>query len=320
MNFVNLPNADSTIVSAHSSDPQQDPPQQEGRELTEESLLRSDNHIKKEQIKEPYWESLTSMNIARSKFGSATHNNKIYIFCGKFKRAARNSKKGVKCNKAEVYDPQANTWTDLPSMPTARINCSCTVVDDDIYIIGGELENEKSSTKKCMVFHTMTKKYSTIPPMKFCTDKHESIAVGKCIYVFGGYRAKGTTQIYDTETQKWTVKSSMNIPRYSFTSAVIGNTIYAIGGMKDYAIGKVKNVPKYHRYVETMEEYDIEADKWTISQQKMKNRRAGGSAVVIGGSTIKVIGGYDEKGIITAIESFDTLHQKWSGSYIIPSK
>ena len=43
-----------------------------------------------------------------------------------------------------------------------------------------------------------------------------------------------------------------------------------------------------------MEEYDTETDDWKISKEKMRNRRADCSVVVVG-ARIQVLGGYDDK-------------------------
>ena len=310
---INLTNADSTVVSSSSG------LLESSKEENIHSTSERATCVNKEQrAEEPYWKNLTNMTFRRSRFGSAVHDNKIYIFGGVFTSKEENIL-GKRTNMADIFDLQTNSWTELPNMRRARCNCSCAVVGDNIYIIGGEIKNEKSMTNHCEVFNINTKTWSTMPPMKNETSQHSSAAIGKMIFVFGGRNGRGLTVAYDTVARKWIAKSKMNVNRYSFASAVANNKIYAIGGMREFPPGKYRVGKEYYRYVETMEEYDIVTDKWVISKQKMRNRRAGCSAVTIG-STIKIIGGQDEEGLVSSIETFDTLQEKWSGCIIPPSK
>ena len=286
----------------------------------EKSHSTSERALKQENRTEPCWENLPDMMYSRIKFVSATHGNQLYVFGGTICRKEQKQKVGRKSNKVEMFDPQTNTWTELPNMPHAKSNCSCALVGDNIYVIGGEIKDEKRASYDSEAYNIKTKTWSTLPPMNHARASHSSVAIGDLIYVFGGYRGKGSTEVYDTVAREWNVRSRMNIHRYSFTSVVVNNKIYAIGGMKEFPSGMNRDTPQYHRYLETMEEYDIETNKWIfLVNEKMGNRRAGCSAVVVG-STIKVLGGYDEKETVSSIESFDILQRKWSGCFIPPSK
>ena len=301
--------ADASVVSV-SSDPLESPQGEEN------SLTPSHQHaVKTEKAQELHWKNLQNMIYQRARFSYAKHGNKLYVFGGH----CQDDKKHRSKNKAEVFDLETNSWTKLPSMCYGRSDSSCAVVGENIYVMGGLREGAKTPCSECEVFNTKTKTWSTIPKMNFAKEKHSSAAIGDKIYVFGGYRGRCITEMYDTVACTWTMKSRMKIGRYSFASAVVNNKIFAIGGMKEFPTGKNANTPKYHRFLETMEEYDIEKDEWTLSEEKMRNRRCGFSAVVLG-STIKVLGGHDEKEIVTSIESFDTVQRKWSGCFIAPSR
>ena len=288
----------------------------QGEEMT---LVSDQIMIKQEEQREPYWENLPDMLLKRSKFGSATHDNKIYVFGGVTCPGGKKLKTGTRTNKAEMFDCQTNSWIELPDMPSARSECSCAVVGDNIYIIGGLKNSEKSASYDGEVFNTKTTTWSDLPSMNYPQSKHQSVAAGDMIYVFGGYRGSDYTEAYDTVAREWTVKSRMNVHRYECASAVVNNKIFAMGGMREFCVGTNKNAPQYHRYLETMEEYDIKKDEWTLSKEKMRNRRAGCSATVVG-STIKIIGGYDEKGPVISIEAFNTIKREWNGCFIPPPK
>jgi hypothetical protein len=46
---------------------------------------------------------------------------------------------------AEAYDPSSNTWEDLPSMLSPRIDFAAVTLDGSIYVIGGKTGSDLSS-------------------------------------------------------------------------------------------------------------------------------------------------------------------------------
>jgi len=44
-------------------------------------------------------------------------------------------------NSTEAYSPSNNSWIKLKPMPTARFQLSSNVVNDVIYVIGGDIFN-----------------------------------------------------------------------------------------------------------------------------------------------------------------------------------
>ena len=53
---------------------------------------------------------------------------------------------GSSVNSAYVYDPQANAWTQLASMGTARHGHASAAVDGKLYVFGGYSTSERLST------------------------------------------------------------------------------------------------------------------------------------------------------------------------------
>jgi hypothetical protein len=157
-------------------------------------------------------------------------------------------------------------------------------------------------------------------PMPTPRERHNSVAIGKKIYVFGGFRCEGSTDVFDTETGEWRQLPSMNKSKYSFAAVVFDEKIYSIGGMIEFPPGTKKNKNnRYARVLETMEIFDVSNETWTTSSHTMQNRRSGCSAVTIGREII-VFGGCDEQSSVDAVESFDVSNQQWKGSNLPPSK
>ena len=75
---------------------------------------------------EDSWISKEPMPAARSGFGVAVVDGKIYAIGG------------AGCvNATEMYDPTTNTWHTKASMPTPRSGFGIAVVENKIYVIGG---------------------------------------------------------------------------------------------------------------------------------------------------------------------------------------
>jgi hypothetical protein len=53
----------------------------------------------------------------------------------------------------EVFDPQTNTWTAAPSLPTPRHGLGLAVLDDRLYAIAGGPTAGLSTTQLVEVFH-----------------------------------------------------------------------------------------------------------------------------------------------------------------------
>ena len=59
-------------------------------------------------------------------------------------RSVVKRKRGV-IDTVEEFDPDANNWTTKHSvMPHPRLNSTAAVVDDKIYIMGGEMDGDNN--------------------------------------------------------------------------------------------------------------------------------------------------------------------------------
>ncbi|XP_055344167.1 kelch-like protein 12 [Paramacrobiotus metropolitanus] len=109
------------------------------------------------------------------------------------------------------YDPQKNTWSELASMPTPRFWCTaCVGPDGLIYVIGG-----RSTVQYSELNHILS-----------------------------------TVEAYDTSTNQWLRKGSLNKRRCYVGIACANNKMYVLGG--------------YREGVDSMEVYDDHSDRWTV--------------------------------------------------------
>jgi N-acetylneuraminic acid mutarotase len=64
--------------------------------------------------------------------------NNTHRLTGKFYHAGGYSENyTATLNSVEVYDPNTNTWTAVPDMPTPRGDTMCTTLNNALVVIGG---------------------------------------------------------------------------------------------------------------------------------------------------------------------------------------
>src|SRR4051812_22414683 len=98
-------------------------------------------------------------------------------------------------------------WITLKPMPTARQELPAVLVDGKIYMTGGITTNllEGFVTKKLEVYDIHSNTWKSAKDMPWPRHHHAIAAIGKKIYVIGGYdnvdfNPVNTVFIYDIQT------------------------------------------------------------------------------------------------------------------------
>ena len=124
------------------------------------------------------WEKKSPMTQARDHLKSAAIDGKMYVIGGRDFSPSRNF------GSNEVYYPETDTWKSLTNMPTPRGGHTISVLNNTIFVFGGEgefvpFENNEQYLPEEDLWITHT-------PM--LTPRHGlgSATVGDRIYVIGG--------------------------------------------------------------------------------------------------------------------------------------
>lgn len=180
------------------------------------------------------WETKTSMPSPRSGMDANVVNGKIYLIGGGH-RTRHTPSWTFSIN--EVYDPATDTWAAKTPIPTRTDHYASAVVDNKIYIIGGS-----EGVTLNQIYDPETDTWSNGAPIPNGVDfAAAGVTAGttatKRIYVIGGrlgLDAVNLNQVYDPETDTWVTGTAMPTARYSLGVAVIGNSLYAIGGREGW--------------------------------------------------------------------------------------
>jgi N-acetylneuraminic acid mutarotase len=150
--------------------------------------------------------------------------------------------------------------------------------------------------------------WEEMPPMPTSRAVFKTVLHDGKIYAIGGIKSVNPpygieTEVYDTETGKWTVMASMENPCYGLSVEIINNKIYVIGGV--YSLEQQYTV---------IQEYDIETDKWS-TKCTMPEPRFDHISEVIDGK-IYIAGGLtvDENGShpgLTSARVYDPVNDQW---------
>ena len=187
------------------------------------------------------WANKTSLPAAEGFLQAVTVNGKIYVMGG----AAYNGKDYDINGTNEVYDPVSASWQSLAPMPTPVFNFAMTAVGSKIYVMGGQLNGPTYHSNQTQIYDTQTNTWTFGQPMPITTFSAAAVATSGVLAPVRIYYIGGTdettwahtntgpcpTQIYDPQTDSWSLGTSVPTPRASgFTLAVVNDTIYAIGG------------------------------------------------------------------------------------------
>ncbi|MDD2372737.1 MAG: S8 family serine peptidase, partial [Syntrophomonadaceae bacterium] len=241
---------------------------------------------------ENQWMAKADMPTARSGFGTAVLEGKIYAIGGQSRTTIYDI--------VEVLDPENNTWASKESMPKSRRYLGTAALNGKVYAIGG-LNSSGAFLNSVEEYDPETDNWTSKTGM-FTSRAHLGAAScnGK-IYALGGYNnASGmvnTVEEYDPETNSWTQKASMPIAVRLFGVAVEEGSIYVIGGLYDTEPGP------------WVQQYQPDTNVWSYkaAMPTFRGRLAAASA----GGKIYALGGELISGNTAIVEEYDPVSNTW---------
>ena len=224
------------------------------------------------------WQRLADMPTPRLYAGAAVMDGKIYVVGGY--RVIDRRMKTLKV--VEVYDPQTDTWERKQDMSIPRRQFGIGVVAGKIYAIGGEnLFADPSLLDHVEVYDPVSDTWVKRAELPSRRDEVKVAVVQDTIYVIGGFgwppvglgAVLATIEAYHPKTNRWREKSDMPNLRTDFSTVVVDDKIYLIGG---YGVA----LERFDGYLKTVEVYDPETERWDDSlPMPTKNSPFGAEAV-----------------------------------------
>lgn len=184
------------------------------------------------------------------------------------------------------YDPATDTWSALPSMPTARGGATAQVVGGQVYVAGG-MTGDGASTAVVERLDLATGTWHPAPSLSTPRDNPGSAVVDGVLYVLGGRTrlASGQTPAPTLASVEaltpggWAARASMPTARRTMATGVLDGLVVAVGGE-----ARPDGLP-----FDAVEVYDPTTDEWS-SLRRVPTARHGAAAGVIG-DRLHVAGG-----------------------------
>ncbi len=181
-------------------------------------------------IAENTWSAKAPMHDAKSAFGVAVVNNKIFAIGGSTQNGSTAHSNydvvgGIVATN-EQYNPVSNEWIFKSPMPTPRYLFAIAAYGNKIYCIGGN--SNGSITGLNEVYDTTTDTWETKSPMPTARDDLRANVVDGKIYLIGGYPNRVINEVYDPVKDSWTTKTPLPTVVVNYASTVMDSKIFII--------------------------------------------------------------------------------------------
>jgi N-acetylneuraminic acid mutarotase len=196
---------------------------------------------------------------------------------------------------------ESSRWYLRTPLPVARARSIAVTVDDNIYIIGGEVDQVVSGD--VLLYQPISNTWQTVStPKPTPVANAAAAAVDRRIYMVGGTTADGQVtdrlEMFDTTTKRWQALAPLPIRVAGHALAAFGKQLFVFGGMT--ALGSTSAAYRY----------DIAQDIWE-PVQPLPTRRSLAAAAALEGR-IYVVGGYDNGHELATCEAFDPASDHWN--------
>ena len=177
------------------------------------------------------WRELAPAPVALAEAAAAEVGGTIYLVGGRGEAGATTA--------AYAYTPASDSWRELAPPPTARYGLSAVTFNGKIYALGGLVDGAASTVVE--IFDLATGAWSAGLPMLGPMADFGAVVYSGRIHAI----ADSVQQVFDPRANKWVTDSPLPTPRLGQGVAVLGDTVYAVGGRAEGAPTSVALVEGY---------------------------------------------------------------------------
>lgn len=234
------------------------------------------------------WTTAAPASLKRFEAFGAVVNGKLYLFGGYY-----GDPNYTPTQRADVYDPVANTWSRIANLPIGLTHVGVAVDGDNIYLAGGYPTQpsgvgQNFSTTAVWKYSTAANTYTSMPALPAARGGGALVLIDRTLHYFGGSNASrkdaGThwTLNIDTGTA-WTTRAALPTPRNHLGAAVLNGKIYAIGGQSGQDAAAI--------YRSNVDAYDPVTNTWMAVASLPQVRSHHNASTFVMGGRIIVVGG-----------------------------
>ena len=138
-----------------------------------------------------------------------------------------------------AYTPATNTWRTLAPLPTPRENLAAAVLNGQIYALGGAVNGTASTAVE--IYDPASGTWTSGPALLGAMSDFDAAVYEGRIHTM----LHGVQQVFDPRANKWVTDSPMPTSRSGQGIAVIGESLYAIGGRAEDTQADLGTVEAY---------------------------------------------------------------------------
>jgi N-acetylneuraminic acid mutarotase len=253
-------------------------------------------------------------------------NGKLYVFGGfdKQKRCC------TPTDRAQVYDPETDTWTPLAPLPPMNntgnggvTHAGMATDGTDFFFAGGYTANHSGTgqifgTKEVWRYNVAEDSYTRLPDLPVERAAGQLEYLDGRLHFFGGSnlpRTQDTPEHFVLDlaagAETWTEAAPLPNPRNHMGSAVLNGRIYAVAGQHDHDHNLVTQ--------DDVHAYDPETDTWeTLAPLPKAVSHISNSTFAMGGRIIVVGGEIAHLKPITDVFAYDPETDTWTSLTDLP--
>lgn len=205
----------------------------------------------------------------------------------------------VLTSSAEIYDPDANAWTQLAPLPEARAFHSATLlVDGRVLVVGGDSPAGIGST--AAVFDPVTGVWASVPMLEARKRHTATLLPDGRVLIAGGQGPGGflaTAELFDPATDTFAPAATLPEPRVDHAAEALGDGTPGPGPRVVVSGGFVVS-GSGSAFVATALVYEPDAGLGTwVAVAPMNEVRSAHAAVLLADGRVLVVGGRDTTGL-----------------------
>jgi N-acetylneuraminic acid mutarotase len=244
-------------------------------------------------------------------------DNKIYVFGG-FSGDAGPVK------RSDVYDPAANTWTQIADLPTRLTHAGVAVEGRDVYVAGGYVGkfatgyDQTFGVVNVWKYNVDSNTWSAAPNLPRKLAGGGLVLLDRKLHYIGGNdenrndAADHYVLDLDNLAAGWQVRPPIPEAVSHFGYVALGGKIYAVGGQhgNDAALETVK----------TVQVYDPIANAWsTLADMPVAISHIASATIVLNGRIIVAGGETSHEHPTNRVTAYDPATNTWTSMSNLPS-
>ena len=199
-------------------------------------------------------------------------------------------------SSAEIYDPNAKSFTATGSMTVARQGATATLLNDGRVLLAGGVQNVgfRAELSSAELYDPVAGTFTATGSMQTPREGHTATLLrdGQVLVAGGsdnGVHTLDSAEIYDPRSGAWHLAGHMTVPRVAHIAVLLGSGQVLIAG------GGRGDMPGGYIVYQNAETYSPELKQFKRVPARMNSDRVGAAALLLNDGRALIVGGKSGK-------------------------